>query len=221
MERLEDLLIENLKIYQDDSLYTFTSDSILLSKFAKGKKDDIVADFCSGSGIVGLHFYALNKNTTKSVTLFEMQKPLVDLSKKSIELNGLNEIFAVENCKIQEIGSEYANKFSLILCNPPYMEIGSGDGDKNPSIDICKREVELKLEELIKKISYSLKFGGRTCIVHRVERLAETICLMEKYKITAKKLQFVSAPNKEPYLFLIEGVKGGKKGIKVLNNINN
>ena len=220
MERLEDLLIENLKIYQDDSLYTFTSDSILLSKFAKGKKDDIVADFCSDSGIVGIHFYALNKNTTKSVTLFEMQTCLAELSKKSINLNGLTN-FTVENCKIQEIGKEYANKFSLILCNPPYMETERGDGDKNPSIDMCKREVELKLEELIKKIAYSLKFSGRTCIVHRVERLAETICLMEKYKITAKKLQFVSAPNKEPYLFLIEGVKGGKKGIKVLNNINN
>ncbi|MBR5192258.1 MAG: methyltransferase [Clostridia bacterium] len=220
MERLEDLLINNLKIYQDDSLYTFTSDSILLSKFAKGKKEDVVADFCSGSGIVGIHFYALNKNTTKSVTLFEMQKPLADLSKKSIELNGLTN-FKVENIKIQQIGSEYAGKFSLILCNPPYMQLGSGEGDKNPSIDMCKREVELKLEELIEKISYSLKFGGRTCLVHRVERLAETICLMSKHNIEAKKLQFVSAPNKEPYLFLIEGVKGGKKGIKVLNNINN
>ena len=60
MERLEDLNLNGLKIYQDDGLYTFTSDSVLLTRFANVKKGDVVADFCSGSGIVGLHLYALN-----------------------------------------------------------------------------------------------------------------------------------------------------------------
>ena len=69
MLKLEDLSLEGLKIYQDDKLYRFTSDSVLLSRFVKVKKGDVVADFCSGSGIVGLHLYGLNK-TIKSVTLF-------------------------------------------------------------------------------------------------------------------------------------------------------
>ena len=61
MERLEDLQINGYKIYQDDKLYHFTSDSVLLSRFTSVKKNDVVADFCSGSGIVGLHLFALNK----------------------------------------------------------------------------------------------------------------------------------------------------------------
>ena len=85
----EDLGLENLTVYQDDELYCFTSDSVILAKFATVKANDVVADFCSGSGIVGLHLYALNQDLINSVTLFEMQKPLFDLSKKSIELNGL------------------------------------------------------------------------------------------------------------------------------------
>ena len=42
MERLEDLFIDNLKIYQNDELYCFTSDAVLLSKFATVKKGDKV-----------------------------------------------------------------------------------------------------------------------------------------------------------------------------------
>ena len=41
----------NLEIFQDGELYRFTSDAILLSKFCKVKSNDVVADFCSGSGI--------------------------------------------------------------------------------------------------------------------------------------------------------------------------
>ena len=60
-EVLEDMLIDGLKIVQDTRLYRFTSDSVLLSKFAKAKKGDTIADFCAGSGIVAFHFYALNE----------------------------------------------------------------------------------------------------------------------------------------------------------------
>ena len=73
MYSVEDLGVSNIKIYQKDGLYKFTSDSILLAKFSKVKKGDVVADFCSGSGIVGLNLYGLNANLIKSVTLFEMQ----------------------------------------------------------------------------------------------------------------------------------------------------
>ena len=37
---------EDKKIIQNTKLYRFTSDSILLSKFAKAKVGDKVADFC-------------------------------------------------------------------------------------------------------------------------------------------------------------------------------
>ena len=46
-ESVEELLEGGLKIIQDKSLYRFTSDSVLLSRFAKGKKGDRVADLCT------------------------------------------------------------------------------------------------------------------------------------------------------------------------------
>ena len=48
-EVLEDMMIDGLKIVQDTRLYRFTSDSVLLSRFAKAKKKDKVADFARGA----------------------------------------------------------------------------------------------------------------------------------------------------------------------------
>ena len=81
-EVLEDLF-QDKKIIQNVNLYRFTSDSVLLSKFVRGKKNDDVADFCAGSGIVGLHFLCLNTHV-RSLTLFEMQPALSDMSARTI-----------------------------------------------------------------------------------------------------------------------------------------
>ena len=161
MERLEDLNILNLKIYQDDQLYCFTSDAVLLSKFARVKNGDVVADFCSGSGIVGLHLYGLNSQKIQSVTLFEMQKALYDLSVKSISYNNLDQKFKAVNCRVQDIDNSYAGKFSLITCNPPYMEKGRGFVDDKDCIALCRTEIELTLDELVLAISKALKFWIR------------------------------------------------------------
>ena len=220
MERLEDLG-NNIKVYQDDELYCFTSDSVLLSNFSRVKKGDIVADFCAGSGIVGFNLYANNSDLIKSVTLFEMQKPLYDLSVKSIAENRLEQKFCAINTRLQDLGTAYAGKFSLITCNPPYMAKDRGFVDDKDFIAVCRTEIALSLEELVSAISTALKFGGRVNLVHRADRLVEVITALKAHGIEPKRLQFVSGGKKEPYLFLIEGVKGGKSGIAVLNTITN
>lgn len=221
MLTIEDLGINGFKVYQDDELYKFTSDSVLLAKFAKAKKGDTVADFCSGSGIVGLYFLGLNMPLVKSLTLFEKQTPLFDMSKKSIELNGVENVVSAINIPLQEMGTKWAGEFSLILCNPPYMPVGAGFLDKQEHIAICRTEIALSLKELIESISIALKFGGRTCLVHRADRLVDVITEMKKNNVEPKRLQFVSGGKKQPYLFLIEGVKGGKPGLTVYNTIDN
>ena len=44
-EVVEELLEGDLKIIQNVSLYRFTSDAVLLSRFARAKARDVVADF--------------------------------------------------------------------------------------------------------------------------------------------------------------------------------
>ena len=217
MERLEHLGLNGIKVYQDDELYTFTSDSILLSKFAGAKKNEEVADFCAGSGIVGFNHYALNNQSIKNLTFFEMQTPMFNLIKKSIEENGLQNVCTAVNTKLQDIDASFNERFSLILCNPPYMKVQSGEINHLDNIAVCTSEVCLTLSELCLSFKKCLKFGGRVCLVHRADRLVEVLCELKKNNIEPKRLQLVASKNKQPYLFMLEGVKGGKSGIKILN----
>ncbi len=218
---LEELLIDNLKIYQDDELYRFTSDAVILSKFATAKKGDVVGDFCAGSGIVGIHYYALNKNA-KSVDLVEIQPELATLSQKSVDINGLNEVFTVINKPIQELGNELNGKYSLILCNPPYKKAGSGEPNGNRKIAMCRHEISVTQEEIIEISAKKLKHGGRLCMCQRVERLTDLIFKMKSVGLEPSRIQFVvNAQGGKPYLFLIEGVKGIKPQLKVMEEFVN
>ena len=214
MKVIEKLLIGDYKIIQDTDYYRFTSDAVLLSRFLTAKRGETVADFCSGSGIVGLHFYAENKGIS-SVTLFEMQQELADMSRESVALNGLDGVFKVENVRVQEIPAKYTEKFSLILCNPPYERGGFENAD--PKKALCRKELSLTLEELCLAAKRCLKFGGRFALVHRADRLAEVLYTLHGCGLEPKKVQLVAGKaGAKPYLALVAAVKGGKAGVEVL-----
>ena len=220
-EVLEDMLIENLKIVQDTRLYRFTSDSVLLSRFAKAKKGDVVADFCAGSGIVAFHFYALHKAKLRDLrfTLFEMQEELSNLSKKTAEYNGFDNFEFVQG-KLQDIPKAYHEKFSLVLCNPPY-ERGGFDNDEYCKA-VCRKEITINLQEIAKAANFALKYGGRLCMLHRADRLAEVCYTLHDAKLEVKKIQFVGGRyGAKPYLVMVEAVKGGKPNTEILDTIYN
>ena len=221
-EVVEDMGIANLKIIQDKRLYRFTSDSVLLSRFAAVKKGEKSADFCAGSGIVAFHTHALHIDKPPAqYTLFEMQAPLCNLAKKTIEYNGFTN-FTVVNCRLQDIPKEYAERFSLILCNPPYERAGTGFDNADYEKAVCRKEITLTLAEIAKAAAKSLKYGGRLCMVHRADRLAELCYVLKGVGIEVKKLQFVAGRDgTKPYLVLLEGVKGGKPATEILPTIVN
>ncbi len=220
-EVLEDMCMDGLKIVQDTRLYRFTSDSVLLSRFAKPKKREVVADFCAGSGIVGFHFYALHREKFPEmpVTLFEMQEDLLSLARKTAAYNGFENFEFVQG-RLQDLPKEYNEKFSLVLCNPPYERGGFGNDEYHKAI--CRKEITIDLREIAKAASRALKFGGRLCMLHRADRLAEVCYTLHDVKIEVKKIQFVGGrEGTKPYLIMVEGVKGGKPNTEILHTIVN
>lgn len=211
-EVLEELFGDK-KIIQNTSLYRFTSDSVLLSKFVKGKKGDVVADFCAGSGIVGLHFMCLNTHIS-SVTLYEMQPVLSDMSARTIQYNNFAKAAAV-CARVQDIGAEYNGRYSLVLCNPPY-ERG---GFENISYEkaICRKEITITLAEILDVAARVLKFGGRLAIINRADRVAELVYGLKSRSLEPKRMQFVCGrQGGKPYLVMVEAAKGGREGVEVL-----
>lgn len=211
-EVLEELFADK-KIIQNVNLYRFTSDSILLSRFARAKAGDVVADFCSGSGIVGLHFLCLNAHIS-GVTLFEMQPDLADMAARTIEADGFLNARSV-CCRIQDIGREYDDKFSLVLCNPPYERGGPQNLAYHKAV--CRKEITITLLEIIRAAYRKLKYGGRFALINRADRLAEVMYLLKDNGLEPKRLQFVSGtPGGKPYLIMAEATKGGRPGLELL-----
>lgn len=199
-------------IIQNRALYRFTSDSILLSRFARAKAGDTVADFCAGSGVVGFHFACLNPHI-KSLTLFELQHSLADMAARTAAYNAFPA--KVVEGRVQDAGAEYDGAFSLILCNPPY-ERG---GFENLTYEkaICRKEITVTLPEIISVAAKKLKHGGRLDIINRADRLAEIFYIMKENNLEPKRMQFIrGSAEAAPYAVMVEGVKGGKPSLEVL-----
>ncbi|MDE6667647.1 MAG: SAM-dependent methyltransferase, partial [Clostridia bacterium] len=117
--------------------------------------------------------------------------------------------------RLQDIGREYDDKFSLILCNPPY-EKGGFENEVYKRA-ICRKEITLTLKEIVEVAFRKLKFGGRLAIINRADRAAELIYLLKARGLEPKRIQFVAGtPGAKPYLVMAEAVKGGKEGVEIL-----
>lgn len=220
-QTLEDLLIDGLKIFQSKNLYRFTSDAVILSKFAQFRKGETVADLCSGSGIVGLHYYALHRELSK-VCSFEIQKGLHDLFVKTVAYNGLEDKIFPYNTPIQQIPSEFDGTFSLVLCNPPYKKQNSGIVNPEESCAIARHELTVTFGEIASVAARLLRRGGKFCVCQRIERFTDVFSEMTAAGLAISRIQFVAADEtKKPYLFLMEGVKGVKPQFTVLPLLKN
>ena len=145
---------------------------------------------------------------------------MAELARRTVELNGLYDLFTVENIAVQDIPPRYTEAFSLILCNPPYEKGGFENAD--PKKAVCRKELMLPLEELVASAARCLKFGGRFALVHRADRLSELFCTLHAAGLEPKKLQLVSGKEgAKPYLALVMAKKGAKSGLEVLPTLAN
>lgn len=193
--------------------HTFGSDSIFLADFSNPGSSCNLCDLCSGCGIVSVLWAAEDKK--RRIDAIEIQNSAVRLIKKSIEMNSLSCINTVE-ADLRDLGRDFKGKYDLVACNPPFKKAGTGAVSREPSAAIAKHETLCTLEDIISVSSHILKNGGRLCLCHRPERLADIIYLMRLYKMEPKRLRFVQqSAQTNPWLVLIEGKKQAKPGLRV------
>ena len=217
-ERIDDLQYKDLKIIQETDGFCFGIDSILLSDFAKNiKKNSKVADLGSGTGIIGL--LLCKKTNLAEMTGIEIQEDVANMAERSIKLNNLEEKFRIINSNINEIFSKKLlkkNVFDVVVMNPPYKEVGTGEINENEKKLISRHEIKANLSDFIKTASGLLKDKGELYIVHKPERMPDIIQKLRENKIEPKELRVVySNKNSEASLILIKAVKGGKKFLKI------
>ena len=208
----------SLKIIQNDDSFNFSTDSTVLSFFAKDAlRSGKVIDLGSGTGAIPLFMSMFTKDKIYGV---EIQKDIADLSIKSVELNHLESQIEIINDDIKGISKRFnPSEFSMVLSNPPYFRLGDSKlKNDNESLLIARHEVKITMEDIIKEAKTLLKDNGSLCMVQRTDRFLETIELLKKYGFSLKRIRFVYPKiDKESHIFLFDARKTNKDhGLKVL-----
>lgn len=216
-ERLDYLLAEDLRIIQSPSVFSFSLDAVLLSKFTyvpfkRGK----IVDLCTGNGVIPLF---LSARTKAEIIGVELQERLADMATRSVQYNNLPEQISIIQGDVKGIATQIGSeKYDVVTCNPPYF-LAHEASDKNlkEHLAIARHEIHLTLDEAVQSASELLKQGGKAAFVHRPGRLLDMITAMRANRLEPKRIQFVYPKiGKEANTLLIEGTKDGKPDLKIL-----
>lgn len=214
-ERLDDLQIKGYGIIQNPGRFCFGMDAVLLSSFAKVKKQERALDLGTGIGILPILLEA--KNEGAHYTGLEIQKESVDMARRSIKYNGLEDKVDVETGDIKNASGLFgAASFQVITVNPPYMIGEHGLKNENEALYIARHEVLCTLDDVLRESARLLTPKGRFYMVHRPFRLPEILAKMSAYRIEPKRMRLVHPyVDKEPNMVLVEGLRGGNPRMKV------
>lgn len=216
-ERLDDLNCKNLKILQKKDGFCFGMDSVLIANFAKiSRKNAIVADLGTGTGIISI--LVAGKQNPEKVYAVEIQEKLVDMAKRSVKYNDLENKIDIINADIVGISrGNFNKKFDYVISNPPYKKLNTGLINDNQKKLISRHEVKCTLKDVVNEASKLLKDKGVFYMVHRPDRLCDIFNAMRENKVEPKEIQLVhSHLEDEANLVLIKGVKCGNPSLKVL-----
>lgn len=208
------LAYNNLKIIQRKDMFNFSLDTVLLANFCTITKDvKKIVDFGTNNAAIPL---ILSRRTNKPIIGVEIQKEAVELAKKNITLNNLDNQIEIVHSDIKEFVND-SIKVGLVVCNPPFFKVDEDSNlNDNEFLTIARHEIKINLEEIIKSAAKILDNRGKFAMVHRPQRMIEILNLMQKYDIEPKRIKFVYPKyNKESHILLVEGIYKGKKGLKI------
>lgn len=214
-ERVDELQRNGYQIIQNPQKFCFGMDAVLLSGFARVKKEEEVLDIGTGTGIIPILLEA--KTDGRHFTGLEIQPESADMARRSVALNHLEEkieIVTGDICNADQLFKPAS--LDVITTNPPYMIGKHGLSCDTDAKSIARHEVCCTLEDILMQSARMLKPGGRFYMVHRPFRLVEIMSRMVEYRLEPKRMKLVYPyVDREPNMVLIEGVRGGNSRITV------
>ena len=218
-EELHYLIENKLSILQIQENFRFGVDAVLLANWAKVRRGDRIIDLGTGSGVIPL-LLAYKKNPDRVVGI-EIQAQMAELAQRSVQLNELEERVEILHLDLRKVKDKFPpNSFTMVVSNPPYFPLGSGEKNVLDAKTIARHEVYCTVIDLVAAASYLLGTRGRFIFIHRVERIPEIFHHMALKGLEPKVLRLIQPkPNEEPNLVLIEAVKEARPGLKIERNL--
>lgn len=216
-ERIDQLFSTDVQIIQNREVFSYSIDSVLLSRFPRLPQKGLIVDLCSGNGAVGLFASTMTK---ADIIQVELQKRLADMNRRSIQLNQLDKQVSVINDDLLHLPEHIGqSKVDLILCNPPYFKVDEESNlNESEHYLLARHEIATNLDSICRVVQQVLKSNGRLAMVHRPDRFLDILDTLRQYKLAPKRIQFVyPKASKEANMLLVEAIKDGSTdGLKIL-----
>lgn len=215
MEHWEELKPGGLRFVWADHLFRPGTDTFLLSSLPRLRPGLRVCDLGCGTGLLG--FLLLQRQPDLRIAGLDIQPEAAALARLAAAENGLTERLDFRCGDLRQVRGIFPTGcFDLVVCNPPYYPPAGGKLSADGARRTARSETEASLADLCAAASYLLRWGGKFCLVHKPERLADVLCALRDAGTEAKRLRFVhSRAADPPSLFLAEGCRGGRPGITV------
>ncbi len=213
---LSSFLRKDILFIQSRKGFRFGTDSFLLADFVKLNRGESAIDLGTGCGVIPV--LLIKKYPDVRFIGIDVVEENVEISNRNARINGVEGRFRAELLNVRNVKGRFEpESFDVVITNPPFIEVDRGKVNVESEKAVAKHEILAKLEDFIGAASYLLRFRGRFYMVCHVSRFIDTVTLLRKFRIEPKTLQFIHPRRDErASLFLIEGRKGGGKGIEVL-----
>ena len=164
-----------------------------------------------------LFFEHACRKEARDITGIELQSEMVERARRTVQLNGLEELIRIVQGDIRDLPEElHAGRFDVVSTNPPYRSLDTGRVAAGDERAMARHELAGGLDGFLCAAAFLLNEGGRFYVVYLAERLAELLAEMRCFRLEPKRLRMVHPREGKPArMVLVEGRKNGKPGLIV------
>lgn len=207
-------LWNGIEMENPDSFFRLGTDSMVLADFIHPRKGAKICDLGTGTGAIALMLLA--SDPTARVTGIELQEDFAAAARQNAEKNCLADRFTVLTGDLRQIRTLLpANSFHMVVSNPPYFPADSL-APQDSALALARTELACTTDDLCAAAAWLLQSGGKFCLCHRPERLADVIFSLKTHHLEPKRLRFLRHDETaKRSLLLTEAVLDGKSGLSI------
>jgi tRNA1Val (adenine37-N6)-methyltransferase len=181
------LLRGRIQLFQPARGFRSSLDPVLLAWFIRppyGQFLDI------GSGTGALSFLLLARDPTGRGVGVEVQPPLAALLARGVEANNFGGRFEVITGDVRQAAIP-SGSFDLVVSNPPFQPVGSGELPPDEQKRVAHHEVKLRLDECLARAAELARPDARVAVVLPASRLAELQAGLRSNKLAPVRMRLV------------------------------
>ncbi|MBQ2651530.1 MAG: methyltransferase [Clostridia bacterium] len=212
--RHQNYLFPGHPIIQDDQYFKLSQDSVVLSSFARVKKNEKLLDLGCGIGVLTL--LMLLRCPGCRATGLEITEGAAALARENLALNGLEDRGEILHGDMRELPKNLYGAYDVCISNPPYFDPGRGFSSRTDILATARNERSGDIYDVCRTAGNALKWGGRFYVCYPPVRLTDLLEALRQSKLEPKVMRLVFPDDRhEPCLVLIEARKGGGAGLKI------